>query len=208
MTLKIYGRRSSANVQKVVWLCCEANLKFDIENFGGKYGGNESNEFKSMNPNGRVPVLQDNDFILYESNSIIKYLSRKYKIFDIDNIEQQALINQWIDWSSHTLAAPCSVLTAHKYSLPIDLRDKEKVIESKKQILPLLKILNDQLLINDYVVGKNFTLADIPAGCWFNRCRNLNVDLSDFHGIIEWSTRLDNRSAFKSAVVSAPMPPN
>ena len=66
MTLKIYGRRSSANVQKVVWLCCEGNLIFDTENFGGKYGGNESNEFKSMNPNGRVPVLQDNDFILYD----------------------------------------------------------------------------------------------------------------------------------------------
>ena len=48
MTLKIYGRRSSANVQKVVWLCCEANLKFDTENFGGKYGGTKSNEFKSI----------------------------------------------------------------------------------------------------------------------------------------------------------------
>ena len=117
-------------------------------------------------------------------------------------------MNQWIDWSSYTLAAPCSILTAHTFSLPLALRDKERVIESKKQIYPLLKILNDQLLVNNYVGGKDFTLADIPAGCWFNRCTNLDVDMSDFTGIIDWSSRLYDRSAFKSAVVSAPMPPN
>ena len=65
MALKIYGRRSSANVQKVVWICCEGGLKFETENLGGKYGGNESDEFKSMNPNGRIPVLKDNDFIFH-----------------------------------------------------------------------------------------------------------------------------------------------
>ena len=79
MALKIYGRRSSANVQKVVWICCEGGLKFETENFGGKYGGNESDEFKSMNPNGRIPVLKDNDFILYESNSIISTLQDNIK---------------------------------------------------------------------------------------------------------------------------------
>ena len=208
MALKIYGRRSSANVQKVVWICCEGGLKFETENFGGKYGGNESDEFKSMNPNGRIPVLKDNDFILYESNSIIKYLSRQYKIFDLGNIKKEALINQWIDWSSYTLGTPCSVLTAHSVSLPSELRNTDKVIESKKEIRQLLKILNYQLLINDYVAGKEFTLADIPAGCWINRCKKLDVDMSDFNGIIKWLERLNNRTAFKFAVVSAPMPPN
>ena len=67
--LTVYGRQSSANVQKVHWICAEGNLEFKAVNVGGKYGGHTSSEFKQMNPNSTVPVLMDDDFIIYESNS-------------------------------------------------------------------------------------------------------------------------------------------
>ena len=83
--LTIYGRKSSANVQKVHWICLEGNLKFKAINIGGKYGGHTSNEFKQINPNSTIPVLKDNDFIIYESNSIIKYISENYNILKSNN---------------------------------------------------------------------------------------------------------------------------
>ena len=98
--ITVYGRKSSANVQKVRWICSEGNLEFKTEIVGGKYGGLTSPEFISLNPNSTIPVLKDGDFILYESNSIIKYISDKFDILKSDNPKKTALNNQWIDWSS------------------------------------------------------------------------------------------------------------
>ena len=89
--LTIYGRKSSANVQKVHWICLEGNLKFKAINIGGKYGGHTSPEFKQINPNSTIPVLKDNDFIIYESNSIIKYISDKYNILKSNDQKNIAL---------------------------------------------------------------------------------------------------------------------
>ena len=111
--LTIYGRKSSANVQKVHWICLEGNLEFKPIDIGGKYGGHTSPEFKQINPNSTIPVLKDNDFIIYESNSIIKYISDKFNILKSDTQEKIALNNQWIDWSSSVFGLNCSTYTAH-----------------------------------------------------------------------------------------------
>ena len=79
MTIKIYGRLSSANVQKVVWFCNEADLSFKSFILGGVHGGTKTDMFIKMNPNSRVPVINDDDYILYESNAILRYLSIKYQ---------------------------------------------------------------------------------------------------------------------------------
>ena len=81
MAIKIYGRLSSANVQKINWFCEYANISVINLNYGGVHGKTQTTEFKDMNPNSRVPVLDDNNFILYESNAILRYLSKKFDIF-------------------------------------------------------------------------------------------------------------------------------
>ena len=101
--LIVYGRKSSANVQKVRWICSEGALEFKTDIVGGKYGGLTSQEFIRLNPNSTIPVLKDGDFILYESNSIIKYISDKFNILKSDNHKKTALNNQWIDWSTSVL---------------------------------------------------------------------------------------------------------
>jgi len=133
MAIKIYGRLSSANVQKINWFCNYANVSVVNLNYGGIHGKTQTNKFKEMNPNSRVPVLEDNNFILYESNAILRYLSKKYNILFEKKIEINGKIDQWIDWGSFTFASPCSLLTANKLSptggitLPISIHKAVKI---------------------------------------------------------------------------------
>ncbi len=208
MTLQLLGRTSSCNVQKVIWFCEEASITYENKFYGGKHGGTKDDFFKSLNPNSTVPVIDDNGFVLYESNAIIRYLSNKNKFLQLDNYEDVALCYQWMDWASFTLAAPCAIVTLNTMVLPEDKRDSDKVSKSKLQVLSLLKILDNHLLNNDFIVGGHFSLADIPAGCWYNRCLNFDLDLSKFQGLNSWGLRLSDRKAFQKAIINAPLPPH
>ena len=208
MAIKIYGRLSSANVQKINWFCEYANISVINLNYGGVHGKTQTTEFKEMNPNSRVPVLDDDNFILYESNAILRYLSKKFDILVEEKKEISGKIDQWIDWGSFTFASPCSLLTAHKLSLPQDQRDELIAEKAKKDILSLLKIINSHLINKKFIVGEKFSLADIPLGIWCHRCINLKMSFDNFTNIKNWYLKLNKMNSFQKTVVSAPLPPN
>jgi len=208
MAIKIYGRLSSANVQKINWFCNYANVSVVNLNYGGIHGKTQTNKFKEMNPNSRVPVLEDNNFILYESNAILRYLSKKYNILFEKKIEINGKIDQWIDWGSFTFASPCSLLTANKLSLPQDQRDELIAEKAKKDILGLLRIIDNHLVKEKFIVGKKFSLADIPLGVWCHRCVNLDISFDNFTNIKNWYFKLNKMNSFQKTIVSAPLPPN
>ena len=208
MAIKIYGRLSSANVQKINWFCNYANISIINLNYGGIHGKTQTTEFKEMNPNSRVPVLEDNNLILYESNAILRYLSKRFDILVEENIINNGKIDQWIDWGSFTFASPCSLLTAHKLSLPQDQRDELIAEKAKQNILSLLEIIEKQLRNQHFIVGENFSLADIPLGIWCHRCVNLNISFNNFPNINNWYIKLNEMHSFQKTVVSAPLPPN
>ena len=206
--LTIYGRKSSANVQKVHWICKEGNLEFKQINVGGKYGGHTSTEFKEMNPNSTIPVLKDDNFVIYESNSIIKYISNRYNILKEDNDEKSALNNQWIDWASLVFGLQCATYTAHNMLLPIEQRDPNIASETKNKIVSSFEILDHQLHKNEFINDDKLGLADIPIGCWIHRCIILNLDFSQFKSLERWYKKLKENYGYKDAVISAPLPPN
>ena len=205
--LTVYGRKSSANVQKVRWICSEGNLEFKTEIVGGKYGGLTSPEFIRLNPNSTIPVLKDGDFILYESNSIIKYISDKFDILRSDTQEKIALNNQWIDWSSSVFGLNCSHYTLHNILLPIDQRNTTLAIEAKKKIYSCFELLNKQLEKTNYLLENQLSLADIPIGCWIHRCVVLGLEIAEFKSLEKLYINLKERRAFKTEVFSAPLPP-
>ena len=205
--LTVYGRKSSANVQKVRWICSEGNLAFKTEIVGGKYGGLTSPEFIRLNPNSTIPVLKDGDFILYESNSIIKYISDKFDILRSDTQEKIALNNQWIDWSSSVFGLNCSHYTLHNILLPIDQRNTTLASEAKKKINSCFELLNKQLEKTNYLLDNELSLADIPVGCWINRCVVLGLEIAEFKSLEKLYVNLKERSAFRIEVFSAPLPP-
>ena len=206
--LTVYGRKSSANVQKVHWICKEGNLEFKQINVGGKYGGHTSTEFKEMNPNSTIPVLKDDNFVIYESNSIINYISNRYNILKEDNDEKSALNNQWIDWASLDFGLQCATYTAHNMLLPIEQRDPNIASETKKKIVSSFEILDHQLYKNEFINDDKLGLADIPIGCWIHRCIILNLDFSQFKSLERWYKKLKENYGYKDAVISAPLPPN
>ena len=197
MAIKIYGRLSSANVQKINWFCEYANISVINLNYGGVHGKTQSVKFKEMNPNSRVPVLDDNTFILYESNAILMYLSKKFDILVEDKIEIISKIDQWIDWGSFTFASPCSLLTANKLSLPQDQRDELIAEKAKKDIFSLLNILNNHLVKKNFIVDEKFSLADIPLGIWCHRCINLGISFENFPNINNWYFKLNEMDSFQ-----------
>ena len=205
--LIVYGRKSSANVQKVRWICSEGDLEFKTEIVGGKHGGLTSPEFMRLNPNSTIPVLKDADFILYESNAIIKYISDKFNILKPDTPEKTALNNQWIDWSSSVFGLSCSTYTAHKILLPVEQRNPNLVSEAKKKIRSCFELLNTQLEKTNYLLDDELSLADIPVGCWIHRCVVLDLAISDFKFLEKLYFSLKERSAFKTEVSSTPLPP-
>ena len=206
--LTIYGRKSSANVQKVHWICKEGNLEFKQIDVGGKYGGHTSTEFKKMNPNSTIPVLKDDSFVIYESNSIMKYISNRYNILKEDNDEKSALNNQWIDWASLVFGLQCATYTAHNMLLPIEQRDPNIASETKNKIVSSFEILDHQLHKNKFINDDKLGLADIPIGCWIHRCIILNLDFSKFKSLERWYKKLKENYSYKDAVISAPLPPN
>ena len=205
--ITVYGRKSSANVQKVRWICSEGNLEFKTEIVGGKYGGLTSPEFISLNPNSTIPVLKDGDFILYESNSIIKYISDKFDILRSDTQEKIALNNQWIDWSSSVFGLNCSHYTLHNILLPIDQRNTTLASEAKKKIYSCFELLNKQLEKTNYLLDNELSLADIPVGCWIHRCVVLGLEITEFKSLEKLYVNLKERSAFRTEVFATPLPP-
>ncbi len=208
MSLKIYGRKSSCNVQKVLWLCDELNINYEQVDYGGIHGGTKEEKFTSLNPNRTVPVINDDNFILYESNAIIDYLAQKNNSYELNNIKEKALSRQWIDWASFTLAAPCATVTLNTILLPKEKRDPGKIDKAKSQVLNLLKVLDAQLIENEYILGDNFTITDIPAGCWVNRCEKLKIDFSIYNNIKLWFEKIKSRKSFIKSISKAPLPPN
>ncbi len=205
--LTVYGRKSSANVQKVRWICSEGNLEFKTEIVGGKYGGLTSPAFIRLNPNSTIPVLKDGDFILYESNSIIKYISDKFDILKSDTQEKIALNNQWIDWSSSVFGLNCSTYTVHNMLLPIEQRNTALASEAKKKIYSCFELLNKQLEKTNYLLENQLSLADIPIGCWIHRCVVLGLEIAEFKSLEKLYINLKERRTFKTEVFSAPLPP-
>ena len=127
--LRIYGRTNSVNVQKAMW--CIAELALDCEriNAGMEHGKNGEEWFLALNPNGRVPLLQDGEFSLWESNSIVRYLCAKYDFGGLCPAapEARAHAERWMDWQLSTLIRPVTIVFVNLVRTPVAQRDRQAV---------------------------------------------------------------------------------
>lgn len=154
--IKIWGRTDSSNVQKVLWCCGELGVPFERLDWGGKFGGNKDPEYTAMNPNGLVPTIKDGDFVLWESNSIMRYLNAKYGNGRLlpASPEAMANANRWMDWQLSSFNGNIVPLFFATVRTPPEKRDPQAI-----QARPAMGGHGDQRaaiglgLANDRVLG-------------------------------------------------------
>jgi glutathione S-transferase len=190
MTLRIIGKASSINVRKVLWACEELGVPFDR--------GDEGPEL-AHNPNGLVPVIVDGDFVLWESNTILRYLAGRYSGAALLPSEPRARaeVEKWIDWQATEFN------TAWRYAFMAlarrhpDYTDARQIEASSREWARMVGILDAQLMeTKAFVAGPKFTLADIPIGLSVNRWFLTPMSRPSFPAVEAYYERLSTRPAF------------
>jgi glutathione S-transferase len=202
MTITLWGRLNSANVQKAVWALEELALPYEHIPAGGSFGGLDSAEFLAMNPNGRVPVLCDEDLTLWESHAIVRYLSAEYGsglLFPLEAVER-APVDQWTDWVATTFQPAWINLFWDFVRTPVAQHDKAKVERGIAATIKCLEMMEQRLRHARFLGGRQFTYADIVAGVAMYRWTTMAIERPSLPAVAAWHQRLLERPAFRKAV--------
>ena len=198
--LRILGKASSINVRKVLWTCAELQLPFDREDWGSGFQATHTPEFLALNPCAMVPVIQDGDFTLWESNTIIRYLVANYPGADLYPTEPRARarVDQWIDWQASELNRSWSYAFTSLVRRSPDHQDSAALARGIEQWSKNMDILNRQLeKTGAYVSGERFSLADIPIGLSVNRWFETPLGHPDYPAVRTYYERLSQREGFR-----------
>ncbi|MEP3112993.1 glutathione S-transferase family protein [Nisaea sp.] len=202
--LKIWGRRSAFNVQKVMWLIGELGLPHKHTEAGGAAGGLDDPAFLAMNPNGKVPVIDNDGTIVWESHSILRYLAAITgdTAFWADDPAARSEADRWMDWSQTSLQpAFLTGIFWGYFRTPEAQRDWPTIREKQKLTCQCLVRLDEALDGRDFLGGSQFGLADIPAGTNLYRLFGMDLDWPAVPRVAAWYERLKERPAYREHVM-------
>jgi glutathione S-transferase len=213
--VKVWGRPTSTNTQRVLWTLVEAAVPYELILASGTTGANgyvwrgekpfgivESAEYRAMNPNGKIPTIADGDFILWESNAIVAYLARRYapgKLFGSSEATF-ALAMQWMLWTNDALDHPLHALVMHLERLPEDQRSPETVETSRQEIVRKLELMEARLASSPYLAGAEFSMGDIPPAISMQRFLHFNLKRAPTPRVDDWLARIGGREGFRAHV--------
>lgn len=190
--LKLLGRASSLNVRKVMWALAELNLPFEREDWGTGFRPTDAPEFLKLNPNALVPVLIDADFVLWESNSIIRYLAGQYVgewLYPADP-RRRARVDQWMDWQATDLNASWVYAFLGTVRKSPAHGDPAAIAASWERWTHAMTLLERQLEGHEWVAGDDFSLADIPIGLSVHRWRSTPLTHASLPAVSAYYDRL------------------
>ena len=203
LELTLWGRTSSANVQKVLWALAELGLPYEHKLVGGAYGGLDEPHYRAMNPNRLVPTLQDGDLVVWESHAIIRYLSAAYGADTLwrENVRERAIVDQWTDWTATTFQPAWISVFWLFVRTPSEQYDRKAIAAANAKTVSALRILDVHLADRDYLAGNRLSYADIAAGVALYRWFTMDIDRPAMPGVENWYRRLEQRPAFRQAVM-------
>jgi glutathione S-transferase len=169
--LHIWGRMSSINVRKVVLAAQWMGLDFKRTDAGLSYGITKTPEYLRMNPNGQIPVMQDGDFTLWESNAIVRYLCAKHSMCDLypTDLQQRFDAERWMDWQQTTMNNVGRAAFVEWIRTPGPQPDMAVIAKSVATTEPQLAILDAHLKQHAFMAGEQMTMADFPIACEMHR---------------------------------------
>jgi glutathione S-transferase len=200
--ITVYGRATSSNVQLVMWAIAELGLPHERLDYGHTFGGTNTPEFRAMNPNGLVPVIRDGDLVMWESGAILRYLASRYgaaPFWPADPLER-APIDMWAEWGKVTLAPAFNmpIFWARVRTAAKD-RDEAALTAAVTRFDGLLGIVEPRLA--PFVMGEDFTLADIVIGSYLHRYYTVDIARPDRPAIRAYYDRLAARPAYRDHVM-------
>lgn len=205
--LTIWGRRNSVNVQKAMWAVGEVGVPHERIDAGGEFSRLDTPEFTALNPNRRVPVLQDGDTVVWESNAIIRYVAAKYGEGTLwsPDAGERAKADIWMAWMQTTGYREFIDLFWGFVRTPPEQRDMDAMHAANQRLIKHLELLDRHLAAQPYLAGDTFTMGDIPTGAVLYRYFAMEFDHPALPNLMAWYARLGERPAYQ-AHVAIPFP--
>nr|WP_321270215.1 glutathione S-transferase [uncultured Tolumonas sp.] len=201
--IKIWGRPSAYNVQKVLWCLNEIGVEYENIHIGGSLGGLDSPEFLTKNPNGRIPVLEVDNHIIWESNSIIRFLAATYsygQLWSLDPFER-SLAERWMDWELASLQPDFLDLFWGFYRTPVEHQDAEFITKSAVHCENRFNVLNSHLATNRFVAGEHFSMGDIAVATGLYRYFEMGISTPAIPHVRRWYQELCERLAYQKTIM-------
>ncbi len=201
--IKIWGRDNSINVQKVLWCCDELGIPYQRIDAGGKFGINDTPAYLALNPNGLVPTIEDGQTVLWESNTIVRYLAAKHGMGTLypEDLAKRAESDRWMDWQLGTFWPSLRQVFVELIRKTPAQRDAAAVEAGCKQAGKGVAILDGALGNRDYIAGSSFTMGDIALGTAIHRWFALDIKRASFKNVEAWYARLQKRPAYRRHVM-------
>ena len=202
--LKIWGRRNSSNVRKVLWCAEEIGAPYESIEVGGAFGGTQAAEYQAMNPNGLVPAIEDNGLPLWESNAIVRYLSARYALgtLYLEDAAERAHGEKWMDWTTSRMAPLYSELIwGVMRTAPAD-RDEVRINAALVKAGDLLAMADTALSRQPWLSGDRFAMGDIPLGALVYAWFEMPIQRPDLPHLADWYARLRERPAYQRGVMT------
>jgi glutathione S-transferase len=207
----VWGRNTSSNVMKVLWGLGELGLPFERIDVGGAFGKTDTPEYRAMNPTGLVPTLQEDDFTLWESNAILRYLGQVHASGSTlwpTQPHLRADIDRWMDAQQTVLNRPMSAVFWGLVRTPADKRDLKAAQGAIEETARAWGMIDARLSRHDFIAGADFTLCDIPWGVHAHRWFGIDyqgLDRPEMPALRAWYNRLCERSGYQRHVVATPI---
>jgi glutathione S-transferase len=202
--ITIWGRTNSVNVQKVLWCLHELDLAYARIDAGMAFGRNHEPAYLGMNPNGRVPTLVDGDFVLWESNSIMRYLALAYRpgstIYP-QAARRRSSVDRWLDWTLSTLQPVDRPVFWALVRTPAEQRDMVAIQRDVDAEAEQWRIVDAHLASRRFVDGDDFTLADIALGAYARRWLGVEgVRKPQLVHVQRWFAQFAERPGFRQFI--------
>ncbi|MBV4454708.1 MULTISPECIES: glutathione S-transferase family protein [Pseudomonas] len=202
--LKIWGRKNSSNVRKVLWCAEELGLDYQAIDAGGAFGVVDTPQYRALNPNGRVPMIEDGDFVLWESNTIVRYLcARHASDFYPNDLQARASAEKWMDWTTSTLADPFKAVFWGILRTSADKQNWDSINAGRQACIDALTTVDQALAEQPYLSGQAFGMGDIPLGCFIYAWFEMPIERPAMPHLEAWYQRLQQRPAYRTAVMTA-----
>ena len=201
--LKVWGRVNSINVQKVLWALDELSLPYERVDAGLAFGVVNEAFYKKMNPNARVPTIDDDGFVLWESNVIVRYLAAKHATGTLcpSDLRVRADSERWMDWASINVSAAMGPAFQGLVRTPAEKRNMAQIEAAAEATAQQFQVLEQGLDGRSYVAGESFTMGDIAVGVNVYRWYALEVKRPALSRVEAYHERLKQRPAFRKHIM-------